>query len=128
ASKRNNPVLDPIITSLPKVGVPGKEVAIQPFPLHNLLPKDVLHYYRYMGSLTTPPCTENVVWTIMAQPLLIGELQLKALRRVRQSTGSSRRMSNNVRPTQDLNDRIVLESIPKKKKRGHKVNANQTYF
>ncbi|GIX87180.1 hypothetical protein CEXT_93201 [Caerostris extrusa] len=85
ASKRNNPVLDPIITSLPKVAFPGKEVAIQPFPLYNLLPKDVLHYYRYLKKLFAE---------FGNRPVL-------------------RRMSNNVRPTQDLNDRIVLESVPK---------------
>lgn len=38
-------------------------------------------YYNYVGSLTTPPCTENVNWIVMADPAMIGILQVSALKR-----------------------------------------------
>lgn len=25
----------------------------------------ITNYYRYIGSLTTPPCTQNIIWTIV---------------------------------------------------------------
>ena len=35
-------------------------------------------YYRYMGSLTTPPCTQGLYWHVLKEPLDIGAEQLVA--------------------------------------------------
>ena len=36
-----------------------------------------VHYYAYEGSLTTPPCTENVLWYVFSQPQNISTDKLK---------------------------------------------------
>ncbi|XP_074654778.1 carbonic anhydrase 2-like [Tubulanus polymorphus] len=40
---------------------------------------DMGDYYRYEGSLTTPPCSENVKWTVFREPLRISHHQLRQL-------------------------------------------------
>ena len=42
-----------------------------------LLPGD-RGYWTYMGSLTTPPCTEGVRWFVFEQPISISRTQLRA--------------------------------------------------
>ena len=34
---------------------------------YNLITENVWEYYRYIGSLPTPPCSEGVVWTVLKE-------------------------------------------------------------
>ncbi len=78
---------------------PGDEVEVdRPIDPRDLLPDDD-DAYRYRGSLTTPPCTEGVVWTVFRQPITMSPRQLSALRRAH---------DGNARPVQPLNDRQIL--------------------
>lgn len=52
---------------------------IQGFRFDSLLPKD-LDFYFYFGSLTTPPCTENVMWHVLKTKIRVPEDFLKTLR------------------------------------------------
>merc|ERR1712126_183644 len=62
-------------------------------------------YYMYEGSLTTPPCSENVVHQVFTDVLSISEYALEALRRVKNEKGEDVR--DNFRPIQPLNKRKV---------------------
>lgn len=58
------------------------------FRLSTLLPRVGLlsGYYRYQGSLTTPDCSEAVVWTVFEEPVEIGQEQVLACTAPRAST------------------------------------------
>lgn len=57
--------------------------------------------FRYEGSLTTPPCSENVHWTVMATPVTASASQIAAF---------SGLFPWNARPVQPLNRRYVLKT------------------
>ena len=73
---------------------------------HTVNPMDLLperhSYYRYSGSFTTPPCSEGVIWAVMHDPIEVSAEQIKKFRML---LGH-----DNVRPTQPLHKRFVLES------------------
>ncbi|CAG0916684.1 unnamed protein product [Notodromas monacha] len=60
---------------------------------------DLARFFRYDGSLTTPPCSEVVVWTVFEDKLGISEAQLQAFRRVTSDDGHSP-LVDNYRPVQ----------------------------
>ena len=72
----------------------------EPIDLQQLLPENRA-YWTYMGSLTTPPCTEGVLWMVMKQPLPVSADQVAIF---------SRLYRNNARPVQPSNGRLIKES------------------
>ncbi|XP_019427005.1 PREDICTED: alpha carbonic anhydrase 1, chloroplastic-like [Lupinus angustifolius] len=59
-------------------------------------------YYRYVGSLTTPPCKEGVVWNIISKVRIISKKQLKLLK-----APLNQENKKNARPIQPLNGRKI---------------------
>ena len=73
-----------------------------PINLNQLLPDpESRAYYTYMGSLTTPPCTEDVLWMVLKQPLTVSPEQIAIF---------SRLYRHNARPIQPSNGRLIKES------------------
>ncbi len=58
------------------VRMPQSEVTITAFKPDGLLTGHTDLFYRYQGSLTTPPCTENVVWTVLKDKLPVTDKQV----------------------------------------------------
>lgn len=94
-----NSALTPLLTRLPKEK--NHEVSIDKrFDLRPLFPAD-LHYYRFSGSLTTPPCTEGLRWIVMKNTVTLSKEQLEMFK---QALGHS-----NNRPLQPLNGRVIVQ-------------------
>ncbi|MGR5194238.1 carbonic anhydrase [Vibrio rotiferianus] len=93
-----NPALAKLLQNIPDK---EQNVAIKaPFDADALIPMDK-EYYRFNGSLTTPPCSEGVRWLVLKEAQSISPEQVKEFAKV---------MGANNRPIQALNARMVLEN------------------
>lgn len=92
---KENAALKPIFDNLPPTE--GKTAPLASFNPADILPSDPT-YFAYIGSLTTPPCTEDVKWHVMKTPIEISYAQLAAFKKL---------YKMNARNTQPTNGRRV---------------------
>ena len=100
AGKKEHALIRTLWTHLPleqEKPVTRQDVKIDPL---QILPAK--HgYYTFLGSLTTPPCTEGVLWMVLKTPIQVSKEQL---------AGFATIYKNNVRPIQPINGRVIKES------------------
>lgn len=65
---------------------------------NGMLPAD-RSIYRYMGSLTTPPCSEGVNWHVLSKPITASKAQIEQFEAL---------MGDNSRPLRAINNRLIV--------------------
>ena len=78
--------------------------------LNDYLPSHNKDYYLYKGSLTTPPCTERVLWLVMKTPISVPKQFLESLRGIKADHDKNRRLKTNHHYTQPFYKRPKMLS------------------
>jgi carbonic anhydrase len=91
-----NAAIDAIVDHLPTAKTVEVETKAN-INAEDLLPSN-RNYYTFIGSLTTPPCTEGVRWFVMQSGSTLSKAALEKLAKL---------YPNNARPVQPLNGRVV---------------------
>ncbi|NXY37532.1 CAH6 anhydrase, partial [Pomatorhinus ruficollis] len=66
------------ISKLARIRFAGQSTTLSSLDVQAMLPENLSHFYRYQGSLTTPPCSESVIWTIFHSPIVLSHTQVSA--------------------------------------------------
>jgi carbonic anhydrase len=93
-----NSLLAPVFDGMP-LAAGGEKALPAALDASGLFPSK-RGYYRYMGSLTTPPCSEGLTWTVFKEPIEVSGDQIRKFASL---------FPNNARPVQNRNRRFLLE-------------------
>ncbi|BFZ18529.1 hypothetical protein BsWGS_21568 [Bradybaena similaris] len=107
-SKHSNVGLSFCTSKLDSVVEIGSEVDGGGVDVTSILPAANVPMFRYRGSLTTPPCTENIIWSVYASPQVISVDQLRKFQRLKMGTKSHSFVGPNIRPIQPVNNRVIF--------------------
>eukprot|EP00667_Euglena_gracilis_P013533 EG_transcript_13955 len=95
-------LLEPLVRSLSSLSEEGARAHLKRFKFD--YDTDQKAYYEYIGSLTTPPCTERVRWLVQVEPWTMSASQYQALDTAMRAQHAGK---DTARPTQPLNGRQV---------------------
>ncbi|XP_028986426.1 carbonic anhydrase 14 isoform X4 [Betta splendens] len=113
--EETNVAFNNILNYLSRVRHADQKVSIPAFDIQSLLPTDLGSYYRYNGSLTTPPCYQSVAWIVFNERVQISKAQLLKMETLLYSTRAEDEfrilLQDNYRVTQPLNHRVVFTSF-----------------
>ena len=97
---KDNPLIRELWSDLPKEKEKEESLNNVEIDATRILPAD-RGYYTFSGSLTTPPCSEDVTWFVLKTPVTVSAAEIEQF---------SKLYRNDARPTQPLYNRVVLES------------------
>ncbi|XP_037348377.1 carbonic anhydrase 9 isoform X2 [Talpa occidentalis] len=106
-----NSAYEILLSHLQEIAEEDSETWVPGLDISALLPSDLRRYFRYEGSLTTPPCSQGVIWTVFNQTVRLSAKQLHTLSSSLWGPDDSR-LQLNFRPAQPLNGRVIEASFP----------------
>ncbi|KAG7521127.1 hypothetical protein JOB18_043122 [Solea senegalensis] len=98
------------ISNLDKIKYAGQSMNISSIDVRSMLPENMNHFFRYQGSLTTPPCYESILWTVFDTPITLSHNQIRKLESTLMDM-DNKTLWNDYRMAQPLNDRVVESSF-----------------
>ncbi|XP_062855714.1 carbonic anhydrase 12 [Trichomycterus rosablanca] len=110
-----NPAFDQFLKFVQGIKYKDQKVQIPAFNIQKLLPAYLDEYYRYDGSLTTPPCYPSVLWTVFKDPVTISLSQYLTLVNIPSTSNAQESvpvpMFGNHRKPMPMDNRVVLVSF-----------------
>ncbi|XP_077567491.1 carbonic anhydrase 12 [Stigmatopora nigra] len=111
----HNPAFEKILSHLSQVKYKSQSWSIPAFDIRELMPERLDEYFRYDGSLTTPPCYQSVLWTVFRNPVAVSRAQYDTLTTTMFAGRAGRRpqvpLVNVFRKPLALDNRVVLTSF-----------------
>ncbi|XP_015849592.1 carbonic anhydrase 6 [Peromyscus maniculatus bairdii] len=99
------------VSELVNITYPGQTTTLKDTTIQKMLPRDTYNYYTYEGSLTTPPCTENVKWFVFQDSVKLSKTQVERIENAIKNAHNET-LHDGYRKTQPLNHRVVEVNFP----------------